>query len=178
MSNQRCQICNSPQAERIQVPCPDGDDKCLVLHFGYRCEDCLAREASGQRLFRALQQQLQKRVIIAGSRNISDYSLVEQAVKDSGFYVGTIISGGARGVDKLGERYARTHGFPLEVYHADWNSYGRSAGYKRNEEMAKVADCLVAIWDGQSMGTKHMIDIATKRGLLVHVHNLKEKRSE
>ena len=59
----------------------------------------------------------------------------------------------------------------------DWNTYGKSAGYRRNAEMAKYASeaygVLFAFWDGQSRGTKHMIDLANKYGLEVHVVNYK-----
>ena len=175
MSNQRCQICNSPQTEPVQFPCPDGDSKRLVLHFGYRCMDCQERNRHTRELSASLQKQLQKRVIIAGSRDIHNYALVEQAIKDSGFCIGTVISGGTKGVDRLGERYARTHGLPLEVYLADWNRYGISAGYRRNQQMAEVADCLIAIWNGVSRGTGHMINIAKNRGLMVHTHHIEEK---
>lgn len=80
-----------------------------------------------------------------------------------------IVSGGARGADKLGELYAHTNLHSLKVFPADWEKFGKSAGYIRNEEMAKYADCLVAFWDGKSRGTKHMIDLAHKHGLQVRV---------
>lgn len=109
------------------------------------------------------------RVIIAGSRDITDYAVVSNAVLESDFEVTTVISGGARGVDKLGERYAETHQLPVDVFLADWHIHGRSAGYIRNEQMARSADALVAVWDGESKGTGHMIDIAKKQGLEVYI---------
>ena len=81
----------------------------------------------------------------------------------------TIISGTARGADQLGERYAQENGYNLLKFPADWDKYGKSAGYKRNEEMAKVADACVVFWDGQSRGSKHMIDIAQKYNLKIRI---------
>ena len=50
--------------------------------------------------------------------------------------------------------------------------YGKRAGVRRNEEMADMADALIAIWDGSSPGTKHMIEVARRRGLKIYVHNV------
>jgi hypothetical protein len=112
------------------------------------------------------------RVIIAGSRNITDYNIMKDAVKKSNFVIDTIISGGARGVDSLAEEYARYYNIPLDVMKADWDKHGKSAGYKRNVEMAKSAEALIAVWDGESKGTKHMIDIAEERGLKIFVFQI------
>lgn len=80
-----------------------------------------------------------------------------------------IVSGSARGVDKEGEVYAATKSISVKRFPAEWNKYGKSAGMIRNTEMAKYADCLVAIWDGKSRGTKHMIETMTKMNKPVHV---------
>ena len=80
-----------------------------------------------------------------------------------------IVSGTARGADRLGEQYANANSLPLKKMPAEWDKYGKSAGYKRNEQMAEYSDCLIAFWDGQSRGTKHMIDIARRLDLEVIV---------
>ena len=80
-----------------------------------------------------------------------------------------IISGTAPGADRMGEVYANEFHHQCERYPADWDRYGKSAGYKRNEEMARVATHLVAFWDGDSRGTRHMIDLAVKHNLEVRV---------
>ncbi len=72
----------------------------------------------------------------------------------------TIISGGAAGVDTWSIVEAKKIGFPTQIFPADWNRYGKSAGYIRNEEMVKAADGVIAFWDGRSRGTKHSIDLA------------------
>jgi|ERR1039458_1423661 hypothetical protein len=71
-----------------------------------------------------------------------------------------IISGAARGADALGERWACEHAIPLVRMPADWDAHGRRAGYLRNLEMAKQAQALIALWDGTSRGTAHMIETA------------------
>ena len=110
------------------------------------------------------------RTIIAGSRSITDYSLVELAVELSGILPTVIISGGARGIDSLGERYAKEHNIPLEVYPADWARYGRAAGRRRNAVMAEKAEALIALWDGESPGTNNMIKLAEAMKLQVKVY--------
>lgn len=109
------------------------------------------------------------KIIIAGSRNITDYGLVEQAAYESGWIDGEteIVSGMASGVDTLAVEFAKQHGFPLHRFPANWNQYGRAAGMIRNDEMAQFADALVVVWDGHSVGTKGMIEIARARRLKV-----------
>lgn len=116
------------------------------------------------------------KVIIAGSRGFSNYKLLrEQCNKYLREKRNTsniiIVSGHARGADTLGERYAQDEGFALEVYPAQWKKLGKQAGYRRNEQMAEVADALIAFWDGESKGTKHMIDIMNNKGLPTKVVN-------
>jgi len=117
------------------------------------------------------------KVIVAGSRGFNDYELLKKKLDHvlSKRSVVEIISGTARGVDQLGERYAKEKDFPCSRYPADWNTHGKSAGYLRNVQMADIADALVAFWDEHSPGTKHMIDIAKRKGLVVRVYNASGK---
>lgn len=110
-------------------------------------------------------------VIIAGGRDFTDY---EELVRYCDYILKNkpsveIVSGVARGADLLGEKYALERGFPIRRFPADWDSFGNSAGYRRNIDMAKYADALIAFWDGKSKGTKHMIDTAKKNNLNVRV---------
>ena len=112
------------------------------------------------------------RVIIAGGRDFCDYALLEQSmdrllsnIEDNI----VVVCGMARGADSLGEQYAKARGFQVCYFPAEWDKYGKSAGYKRNEQMAQNADALVAFWDRQSRGTKHMINIANRYSLKVRV---------
>ena len=109
------------------------------------------------------------KVVIAGSRDIIDYDVVCQAIKESGFDISLVISGGARGTDRLGERWARENKIPCEVMTADWDRGGKSAGLRRNKEMAETGDALIAVWDGKSRGTEHMINMAKLMKLQVYV---------
>lgn len=115
------------------------------------------------------------KVIIAGSRGITDYREVELAVVDSRLEITTVISGCARGVDMLGLRWAAERKVPIERFPAKWKQHGKGAGFLRNSAMAYAADALIAVWDGQSHGTKHMIDTAREYGLEVLVRNVGEK---
>lgn len=107
------------------------------------------------------------KIIVAGGREFTDVDLMKLELnrlwKEIGAF--TIVSGGAKGADQLGESVALSASVPVVRYPADWDKYGKSAGYKRNEAMARVADGLIAFWDGESKGTGHMIDIATREGL-------------
>ncbi len=126
------------------------------------------------------------RVIIAGSRDFNDYKLLKKTCmeiickKTALPDLTIIVSGGARGADKLGEQFANDIGLEIVRFIPNWDSLGKRVGYVRNEEMAKFAveqgndGMLIAFWDGASRGTKHMIDLAHKHGLEVHVVNFKE----
>ena len=126
----------------------------------------------------------QVRIIIAGSRDFTDYEILKKSVfgifKNRNISKNSveIISGTARGADKLGEEYANEFGLRLKRFPADW-SLGKRAGYLRNAEMAAYASgatgILIAFWDGESKGTKHMIDLAQARGLEMHVFDFSGK---
>lgn len=105
------------------------------------------------------------KVIVAGSRGITDYEIVKGSIEASPFIISEIVSGGARGVDRLGERWAEETNCPYTRFPAEWHKHGRSAGYIRNTHMANYADALIAIWDGHSPGTRHMIKAAREKGL-------------
>lgn len=110
------------------------------------------------------------RLVIAGSRDFDDYALLSKAVdKHLGDKVDDtkiiIISGTAPGADQLGERYAKERGYKLECYPADWGHYGKAAGPVRNMNMANVADGVIVFWDGESSGTKNMIETAKAKNI-------------
>ena len=99
------------------------------------------------------------KVVVAGTRTFTDYPQVAHAIKDSGFLITELISGGADGVDSLGELYAEYHHIPVKRFLADWRKHGKAAGPIRNEEMAKYVGPeggLVLIWTGQSRGSASM----------------------
>ena len=111
------------------------------------------------------------KVIIAGSRDFTDYPLLCSFADQTlaGMEDIEIVSGGARGADALGEQYARERGYALKVFPAEWKKWGAAAGPIRNGQMAGYADALIAFWDGSSSGTRDMIRKAEEKGLRVHV---------
>lgn len=113
------------------------------------------------------------KVIVAGSRGVNNYNLVSKTLthmlSNHKMEDVEIVSGGARGADTMGERFAEENGCNIKRFIPDWDGKGKSAGYIRNWEMAKYADALVAFWDGRSNGTKNMIDLAKKEGLKLKV---------
>lgn len=105
------------------------------------------------------------RLVIAGSRSFTDYVRLKQTVDRAIKYLDEqieIVSGGARGADQLGETYAMEKGLPIKQFLANWDEYGKKAGYLRNLEMAKYASHAIIFWDQHSRGTKSMIDLAEK----------------
>ena len=114
------------------------------------------------------------RVIIAGCRYFVDYGFLRDkcnvllSEKTKLFNI-VVVSGGAFGVDQLGEIYAEECGYSVQRYPADWAKNGKAAGPIRNAKMADNADALIAFWDGQSRGTKNMIEVAKNRGLKVRI---------
>lgn len=115
------------------------------------------------------------RVIVAGSRSITNYKVVERAIRQSGFNITTLVHGDCRGPDRLGELWARENSVKFERFPANWSEYGKQAGYLRNLDMANNADALIAVYDGKSRGTQHMINIAKEKGLKVFVYTVTKK---
>lgn len=111
------------------------------------------------------------KVIIAGVRTGVPQQTVLDAVSKSGFAISEVVSGGATGVDAQGETWAQSQNIPVKRFPADWAKHGKAAGPIRNGQMADYAEALIAIWDGQSRGTKNMIEQARKKGLRVYVHS-------
>lgn len=115
------------------------------------------------------------RLIIAGSRTFNNYELLKEKVL---FFLQNklnfreqiiILSGRANGSDKLGEKFAFEHNFNVELYPADWDNKGKSAGYIRNIEMINNADAAIVFWDGKSKGTEHLIKNCKKRNIPIRI---------
>ncbi|MBP3267603.1 MAG: DUF2493 domain-containing protein [Ruminococcus sp.] len=117
-----------------------------------------------------------KYILVVGSRSFCDYKYaahildkVANSHKDI-----VIVSGGADGADALAKRYAAERDFEYVEFPADWKTYGKSAGYIRNEEMHKyIAQFktrkVIAFWDGVSKGTAHSFKLAEKYNNEIHV---------
>ena len=102
------------------------------------------------------------RLAIVGSRTITDMNVLIDALQE--YDITEIVSGGARGVDTMAEDYAVANDIDTIIFPADWERYGKRAGYLRNVQIVDYADEVLALWDGKSRGTKHTIDIAHRAG--------------
>jgi len=110
------------------------------------------------------------KAIIAGCRDFYDYGFLEEKAKNHLSDITEIVSGGASGVDWLGESFAANNSIPVKKFPADWKAHGKAAGPIRNRQMAEYADCLIAFWDGESPGTKNMIETMKKMNKPVTVY--------
>jgi hypothetical protein len=111
--------------------------------------------------------------IIAGCRDFNNCLVVIEAIKSSGIPISKVISGGATGVDFLGEAWAIQHHIPKQIFPANWKEYGKSAGPRRNQEMVDIADALIACWDYTSRGTLDIINKAKTKGLQVYIFDIR-----
>lgn len=119
------------------------------------------------------------KIAIVGSRDFNNYDYLENRcnkfIKDIKEDI-IIVSGGARGVDSLAQEYAKRKGFPILIYYPKWKDsrghFDRSAGFKRNVLIVDNSDITLAFWDGESLGTRYTIDLATKKGKKVKVYKV------
>lgn len=108
------------------------------------------------------------KVAVVGSRNFSDYALLEREL-DKIENITEIISGGATGADSLAEKYAITHSIPIKVFKPNWEKYGKRAGFLRNSFIIKTANLALAFWNGKSKGTKYSIDLCFKYHVILKI---------
>ena len=126
-------------------------------------------------------------VAIVGDREVKDYSIVEKAIEQSGFDVTEVVSGGARGVDSLAERWASDHGVPCKVFKADWDNlrapgaviktnkwrkkYNANAGFQRNQDIVNYAEAVIAIQpNGPTSGTQDTVRKTKKAKKPLHYY--------
>lgn len=108
------------------------------------------------------------RVLIAGSRTITDKGFITEAIKRSGFTITELISGKAKGVDITAEELLKDHVTIIE-HPADWEKHGKAAGYIRNTEMLDDnPEAVIIIHDGFSKGCVHIYTEAKKRNIPVY----------
>lgn len=121
------------------------------------------------------------KVVVCGPRDFNDSDVVFAAIEKSGFSISEIVSGGATGVDTIGEHWAREKGISVTRFLPDWSNidvpgavvkqnrqgkYNAKAGFDRNQKMAEYADAVIAI-DLDTNGTSDMIERAEKAGLKI-----------
>ena len=104
------------------------------------------------------------KVIIAGSRSFTHDQRLCQTLALERPRITQVLTGGARGAEQLGDRWAWKHALPHQLCRADWERFGKSAGVRRNYQMAQAGDMLLAFWDGRSAGTQHMISCMQQLG--------------
>lgn len=98
------------------------------------------------------------KVIIAGSRTITDYSCLTNAIRMAKFDVTEVVCGMAAGADRLGQKWAIANNIPIREMPANWSKHGKPAGMIRNKQMAEYADAAIILWDGKSKGARNMLD--------------------
>lgn len=109
-------------------------------------------------------------VAIVGSRYYTNYDTIERIVDGLHLSPTCIVSGGARGVDTLAERYAQNRNIPCQVFTPDWKRFGKGAGIMRNTDIVASVNVIVAFPSKDSKGTFDTINKARKKGIIVHIH--------
>jgi len=106
------------------------------------------------------------KVAVVGSRNFADMEFVKSVVTQIcvDYPDITVVSGGARGVDTLAQQIAEAQGCKTQIFPADWEQYGKSAGVLRNNQIVAHADFVLIFWDGESVGTEHTLTLTRKSG--------------
>lgn len=99
---------------------------------------------------------------IIGSRSFNNYDLVLETLLEYENIITLIVSGGAKGADTLGERWAKEKNKEVLIFYPEWDKYGKSAGFRRNKDIIENSDIVFAFWDGVSKGTKSSIDLSNK----------------
>jgi len=122
------------------------------------------------------------KLAVIGGRDFNDYTLLQKSILSHyrGKGVKMIISGGAKGADTLGERFAKDYKLDTVIFTPNWETYGKSAGFIRNQDIIRNSDHVIAFWDGKSKGTKNSIDIARKLGkelvIIMYTNSIEKSR--
>lgn len=104
------------------------------------------------------------KVAIIGSRTFNNYNKINTILSriHSQRKITLIVSGGAKGADSLGEKWANENNIDTLVFLPDWKKHGKKAGFIRNVDIVENADFVIAFWDGASKGTQHSINLCMK----------------
>lgn len=102
------------------------------------------------------------KLAIIGSRDFIDYDFLCSTLEKYKPKITTVVSGGARGADKLGEKWANENNIETLIFYADWDTHGKKAGFIRNVDIIKNCDVCIAFWDGKSKGTQHSLSLCEK----------------
>lgn len=102
------------------------------------------------------------KLAIIGSRTFNNYNQLNEVLEPYKSRITLVISGAAKGADSLGEKWANENNIETLIFPADWNTYGKRAGFIRNEDIIKNCECVVAFWNGKSKGTAHSLSLCKK----------------
>ena len=113
------------------------------------------------------------RVLVCGGRNYNDITTLNAVLDkvNTDLGISCIIEGDARGADRLAGAWALVSGIDREVYPANWNRYGKRAGYLRNVQMAEEGKPDMIITFPGGIGTQMMRDIGKKKHIPVYRHD-------
>ena len=106
---------------------------------------------------------------VIGSRSFNDYQLLKRTLDEYLGKVWVIVSGGAKGADSLGEKWAEENNIKTCIYKPDWDTHGKSAGFIRNKDIVNESDIVIAFWDSLSRGTEHSIKLTREMGKEVRI---------
>jgi len=119
------------------------------------------------------------KLAIVGSRSFDNYATLKRIIEgiraQFDYEWDSVISGGASGADYLGEKYADEFVIDKVIYKAEWDKYGKRAGFIRNEYIIRDCDVCICFWDGESHGTKHDIELCEKMHKKCFVYNYVRK---
>ena len=111
------------------------------------------------------------KLAVVGSQTFSSYdtlSIVLDEIRKL-YEITVIVSGGAKGADSLAEIYAADNNITTDIYPAEWDKYGKGAGFIRNKTIWDNSDLGVAFWDGKSKGTAHSFKLSEKQSKILYV---------
>jgi hypothetical protein len=104
------------------------------------------------------------KLIIAGSRTFTDYQRLCQVLAPDRHRITQVLTGGERGAEQLGYRWAWKHAVRHQRFRAEWERFGKAAGVRRNHQLAQARDVLIVFGDGPSPGTAHLIQCMQQLG--------------
>jgi sialic acid synthase SpsE len=117
-----------------------------------------------------------KKIAVIGSRTFTDYDLLKRVLSEYSPFI--LVSGGCKGADRLSEIYIDEKGYQKIIIKPDWKKYKKGAALRRNAEIVKIADELIAFKVGDSRGTCHCIELAKKKGIPVRVIEIGDRNDK
>ncbi|MFW5847609.1 MAG: DUF2493 domain-containing protein [bacterium] len=114
------------------------------------------------------------KIAVVGSRTFNNYNFLCEILNKYKENIFLIVSGGAKGADSLGEKWANENNIKTLIIRPDWEKHGRAAGFIRNKDIVDESDIVIAFWNQTSKGTKNTIDYAIKQNKLGELHFFKE----